>query len=100
MVRQIRICPVFATEGDALDRPWPSAPPAWAKLFQAVIAGGTATADSILGRGDVDVNLAVSGVAPLLLAAVHNYSAPNKSQDFGFSVYIVPNRKSKTIFEC
>ena len=27
----------------------------------------------ILSRGDVDVNMVVSGVAPLLLAAIHNY---------------------------
>ena len=29
--------------------------------------------DSILSRGDVDVDMVVSGVTPLLLAAVHNY---------------------------
>ena len=53
--------------------PWPTAPPAWAQLPQATKAGDTATADSILGRGDVDVGMVVSGATPLLLAAVHNY---------------------------
>ena len=36
-------------------------------------AGDTATADSILSRGDGDVDIAVFCVTPLLLAAVHNY---------------------------
>ena len=48
-------------------------PPAWAKLFQAVNVGDTAAVDFILSRGDIDVGMVVSGVTPLLLAAVHNY---------------------------
>ena len=35
--------------------------------------GDTAAVDSILSRGDVDVNMVVPGVKPLLLAAAHNY---------------------------
>ena len=35
--------------------------------------GDPATADSILSRGDVDVDMVVSGATPLLLAAVQNY---------------------------
>jgi hypothetical protein len=38
-----------------------------------VNVGDTATVDSTLSRGDVDVGMVVSGVTPLPLAAVHNY---------------------------
>ena len=48
-------------------------PPAWAQLFQAVYVENTAAVEYTLSLGDVGVNMAVSGVAPLLLAAVHNY---------------------------
>ena len=61
--------------GGAWDGPWRTAPPALAELFQAVNVGNTATADSILRRGDVDVGMAVSGVTPLLLAAAQSYDA-------------------------
>jgi len=38
-----------------------------------VNAGDTGTVEDTLRRGGVDVNMVVSGVTPLLLAAVHNY---------------------------
>ena len=59
--------------GGAWDGPWLDAPPAWAQLYRAVNAGDTETVEDILRRGGVDVNMVVSGVTPLLLAAVHNY---------------------------
>ena len=67
--------PCTTGRGGAWDGPWRTGHPAWAQLFQAVNVGDTATVDSILSRGDVDVNTAVSGLTPLLLAAVHNYGA-------------------------
>jgi ankyrin repeat protein len=38
-----------------------------------VDVGNTAAVECILSRGDVDVDMVVSGATPLLLAAVQNY---------------------------
>ena len=59
--------------GGAWDGPWLTDPPASAKLFQAVNVEKTATVYSTLSRGDVDVDMAMSGVTPLLLEAIQNY---------------------------
>ena len=37
--------------------------------------GNTAAVEYTLSRGNVDLDMVVSGVTPLLLAAVHNYGA-------------------------